>query len=164
MSDEELSDVREELEAARADVERLQAVAADREARAAHLESQLTEVRQELAQAAEQAEAREQELSALRERSGALTGQVRGAAERYRELVLRQSPELPEELVTGDSVEEIEAALERARETVSKVQGHLESQAQATRVPVGAPVRSAPDLSGLSAEQKIAAGLRQKDR
>jgi hypothetical protein len=42
---------------------------------------------------------------------------------------------------------------------VAKVRGHIESQAQAGRVPVGAPARSGPDLSGLSAEQKIQHGL-----
>lgn len=159
MSDEELTELEEELASARAEMERLQAMAADREARAAHLEAQLGELRQELAQAREQSEAREQELAG---RAEALEAQVRSAAQRYRELALQLSPELPEELVTGESVEEIDAALQRAQETVSRVRGHLESQAQAAWVPVGAPPRSAPDLSGLSAEEKIRLGLRQK--
>ena len=159
MSDEELQELQDELAAARSELERLQVTAADREARAAHLELELSALREELAGAREEARSRDEELRGQNE---TLATQAQSAAQRYRELILQQSPELPEELVMGESVAEIDAALERARETVSKVRGHLESQAQLTRVPVGAPVRSGPDLSGLSAEEKISAGLRQK--
>jgi len=162
MSDEEVTVLEEELADARSEVERLQSIAADREARAAHLEAQLAEVRQELAGTQGEVSARGEELAALRERTQSLEADVSGAAQRYRELALQQEPDLPEELVAGATVTEVDAALERARETVSKVRGHLESQAQAGRVPVGAPPRSEPDLSGLSAEQKIEQGLRQR--
>ena len=161
MSSDEVAELEEQLAAAQAEIERLQATAADREARATHVESQLAGLRQELTQARDESLAREQEMAGLTERTAALEAQVRGAAERYRELALERSPELPQELVAGETVEEIDQAIERARETVAKVRGHLESQAQAGRVPVGAPVRSGPDLSGLSAEEKIREGLRQ---
>lgn len=162
MSDEELSTMQEELAAAQAELERLQVTAADREARAAHLESELTDVRQQLGRAREETEAREQEMATFRERTETLESQVRSAAERYRELALEQAPELPQELVTGDTVEDVDEAIQRARETVSRVRGHIESQAQAGRVPVGAPPRSAPDLSALSAEEKIQQGLERR--
>ena len=154
MNDEELATVQEELAEARAELERLQVAAADREARAAHLES-------ELAQARSDADAREGELVSAREQAQALDEQVRASAEQYRELALQHSPELPAELVAGGTVEEVEQSLQRARETVSKVRGHLESEAQAGRVPVGAPPRSEPDLSALSPEEKISFGLQQ---
>lgn len=161
MSNEELAAVQEELAEARAELERLQVAAADSEARAAHVESQEAELRHELSQANHEAEAREEELASLREQTETLGERVRSSAERYRELVLQQAPELPSELVTGETVEEIDVALERARETVSKVRGHLESQAQAGRVPAGAPPRSGPDLSAMSPEEKIRFGLNQ---
>lgn len=154
MNEEELATVQEELAEARAELERLQVAAADREARAAHLES-------ELAQARSDAEAREGELVSAREQAQALDEQVRASAAQYRELALQHSPELPAELVAGGTVEEVEQSLQRARETVSKVRGHLESEAQAGRVPVGAPPRSEPDLSALSPEEKISFGLQQ---
>ena len=162
MSNDEVVELEEQLAAAQAEIERLQATAADREARATHVESQLAGLRQELSQAREETQVREQELAGLTERGAALEAQVRSAAERYRELALERSPELPQELVAGETVEEIDQAIERARETVAKVRGHLESQAQAGRVPVGAPVRSGPDLSALSAEEKIKQGLQQR--
>ena len=162
MSSDEVVELEEQLAAAQAEIERLQATAADREARATHVESQLAGLRQELSQARDESQGREQELAGLTERTQAIEAQVRGAAERYRELALERSPELPRELVAGETVEEIDLAIERARETVAKVRGHLESQAQAGRVPVGAPIRSGPDLSGLSAEEKIRQGLQQR--
>ena len=161
MSDDELTAMQEELAEARAELERLEVTAADREARAAHVESKQAELQEELAQAHSEAEARDQELTGLREQAEALQEGVRSSAQRYRELALEHSPELPQELVVGETVEDVDQALQRARETVSKVRGHLESQAQAGRVPVGAPPRSAPDLSALSAEEKIRFGLQQ---
>jgi chromosome segregation ATPase len=159
MSDEELAQLQDELTEARAELDALRATAADREARAAHLESQLAGLREELSRANEEGEARAQELAAATERETALDAQVRSAAGRYRELLLQHAPELPEELVAGESVEAIEKSLSRARETVAKVRGHLESQALAARVPVGAPPRSAPHHSALSTEEKIGLGL-----
>jgi chromosome segregation ATPase len=153
MDNEELQ---AELEQARAEVERLQETLADREARVAHAEEQLAAQRDELERARGEAEARERELTG---RADELTASVRGAAQRYRELALERSPELPAELVVGETVDEVEESLQRARETVAKVRGHIESQAQAGRVPVGAPPRSAPDLSRLSTEEKIRQGL-----
>ena len=159
MSDEEVTVLEEELAEARSEVERLQSMAADREARAAHLEGQLAELRQELAGAQGEVSARNEELVALRERTQLLETDVAGAAQRYRELALQQEPDLPEELVAGATVAEVDAALDRARETVSKVRGHLESQALAGRVPVGAPPRSAPGHAAFSTEEKIELGL-----
>ncbi len=149
---QELMATQEELAAARAELERLQETAADSEARAAHVESQLTQANEEIELARSEREAREQDL----------TAQLQSAADRYRELALEQAPELPGELVSGATVAEVDEALQRARETVSKVRGHLESQAQAGKVPVGAPPRSEPDLSGLSTEEKVAYGLQQR--
>jgi len=132
--------------------------AADREARAAHLESELAKLQNELQHARGDVEERDRLIAEHAGRAETLESRVRGAAERYRALVLQQSPEL-EELVAGETVEEIDASLERARETVSKVRGQLESEAQAGRVPVGAPPRRAPDLSGLTPGEKIEQGL-----
>ena len=149
---QELIATQEELAAAKAELERIQEAAADSEARAAHAESQLTQANAEIELARNESETREQDL----------TAQLQSAADRYRGLALEQAPELPAELVSGATVAEVDEALQRARETVSKVRGHLESQAQAGKVPVGAPPRSEPDLSGLSTEEKISYGLQQR--
>jgi chromosome segregation ATPase len=152
MNDETIRTLEEQLAEARAEIERLEGSAADSEARAAHLESELAGVRDELAQAQGEASSRAAELAA----------QARASAEQYRALALAQAPDVLAELVSGDSIEEIDASLEQARETVARVREHIESGAQSSRVPAGAPERGAPDLSALSAEEKIRTGLTQR--
>ena len=152
----EVSEMEERLLEAQAEVERLQAMAADREARAAHLEEVSAGLRRE---ARSTASAAGERLTALEEQSAGLQEGLRSAAGRYRELALASNPELPVEMVAGETVEEVEASLEAARQTVARVRQHLESQAEAGRVPTGAPPRSPPDLSGLSAQEKIRIGL-----
>ena len=160
----EVSELQERLLEAQAEVERLQAMAADREARAAHLEEVSAGLRRELEEARSAAASAEERLTALDEESGALREGLRSAAGRYRELALASNPELPGEMVGGETVEEVEASLQAARETVARVRQHLESQAEAGRVPAGAPPRSPPDLSGLSAQEKIRIGLERGTR
>ena len=176
MSDDEVGLLQEQLGEARAEVERLQMAAADSEARALHLEEMGGEMRSRL-------EAVEGELASERQRSDELSGQIEGfqtelaarqeetqelharllaAAGKYREVVLAAAPELPEELVAGETIEELEEAAERARETVRQVRERLDSQAQVGRVPAGSPLRGAPDFSALSPIEKIRLGLGRK--
>ena len=49
----------------------------------------------------------------------------------------------------GETVAELDAAVARARQTVAQVRQHLEQQAQALRVPAGAPVRGGPRRIGI---------------
>ena len=171
MSEEELSELQERLAEAQAEVERLQAMTADREARAVHLDEQNAKLRRDLEEARGALSTAEEQASAHQERVAGLEGelstareQTREAAARYREALLSASPEVPADMVAGESVEEVEASLAAARQTVSQVRQHLESQAQAGRVPAGAPPRQAPDLSALTPEEKIRMGLERGTR
>ena len=176
MSDDELdelTDVDDRLVEAGVEVDRLQSQAADAEAGAAHLEEanrglqrQLEEAQGRLAALEEELAAGRAEVEAKHELVLGLEGQVQelrqaltGAAERYRELLLASNPEVPADLVQGESIEEVEASLQEARRTVLQVRSHLESEAQAGRVPAGSPVRLGPDLSALSPQEKIRMGL-----
>jgi len=165
MTDDEMETLREELAAARAEIERLQVTAADREARAAHLESTAAGLRDELASAKAALAEREAETASLRQVVDEGRASLLAAVQRYRDVSLASQPDLPAELVTGETLEEVDRSLEAARRTVAQVRGHLEAQAAAGRVPPGAPPRSAPDLSALSPAEKIRAGLaRQAER
>ena len=63
----------------------------------------------------------------------------------------------------GELRRQLAAKEERlATQTVAQVRQHLEQQAQSLRVPAGAPVRGAPDVSSLTASEKIRAGLKQQ--
>jgi hypothetical protein len=98
-------------------------------------------------------------LAARHEETQELHARLQAAAGKYREVLLAAAPELPEELVAGDSIEDVEASAERARQTVRQVREKIESQAQAGRAPIGSPPRGSPDFSALSPIEKIRAGL-----
>ena len=97
---------------------------------------------------------RDSELSAIKE-------SFSGAVAKYRAAVLAAAPGIPAELVKGDSIAEIDASLEQARGIVSRVRQQLESEADANKVPAGAPERTPQDLSALSPAEKIAYALRK---
>ena len=73
----------------------------------------------------------------------------------YRALVVQANPDIPDELIAGDSIEAIDQSLENARNLISRVKKGLEVEAAKTRIPAGAPQRTPPDLSALSPREKI---------
>jgi hypothetical protein len=100
----------------------------------------------------------EKALAALREELHRAHIARREAVQRYRAALLAQSPELPAELVTGDTVEEVEAAVQRTRELVDRVREQLAMDTGRV-VPAGSPPRRPPDLDALSPAEKIRLGL-----
>jgi hypothetical protein len=100
---------------------------------------------------------RDSELAALKE-------SLSGAVTKYRAAILAAAPDIPMELVKGDSIAEIDASLEQARGIVSKVRQQLEAEAEANKVPAGAPQRTPQDLSALSPAEKIAYALKKSLR
>lgn len=164
--DEEVVLLEEQLATAHADVERLQTQLAELTARQLQhddevqaLRDQLQASRAEVDTARSEAQSQAEALGQLRESMAAAEAQGREAVQRYREVVLEREPQLPADLVAGDSIGELDMAVDRARQTVAQVRQHLEQQAQALRVPAGAPARGSPDLSELSSAEKIRLGL-----
>ena len=95
---------------------------------------------------------RDSELTALKE-------SLTGAVAKYRAAVMASTPEVPEELLKGETVEEIDASLEQAQGIVARVRQQFESDVAARSVPAGAPPRTLPDLSALPPGEKIAHAL-----
>jgi hypothetical protein len=91
-----------------------------------------------------------------------LKGNLTQAVGKYRTRLLAESPEVPEELVRGDTPEEVDASFAAARQVVERIRQKLETQTSAERVPAGAPARGLPDLSSLSPAEKIAYGLARR--
>ncbi|RLC91913.1 MAG: hypothetical protein DRI39_09325 [Chloroflexi bacterium] len=86
-----------------------------------------------------------------------LRGNLSEAVNRYRDALLKQHPEIPADMLEGDTVAALDASLEQARAVVDNVKRHL-----AERVPAGAPQRTGPDISSMSPGEKITYGLRQR--
>jgi chromosome segregation ATPase len=157
--DEEVVLLEEQLAAAQADIEQLQNRLAEAEAQAGRRAEESAELRRRLAERDSEVTQRTGEIERLQGVVDATLAQEREAVQRYRDAVLAREPELPADLIAGDSIAAIDAALSRARETVAQVRQHIEDQAQSLRVPSGAPPRGAPDLSDLTAAEKIRLGL-----
>ena len=77
------------------------------------------------------------------------------AVSSYRTLAVETNSQVPEELITGATVEEISASLERAISLVSRVKQELEAEIASARVPIGSPERTPINLEALSPREKI---------
>jgi len=126
------------------------------------------EVRAELAALdaleAESATDAERALAEVQAELDAQRAATRSAVSRYREALLTAEPDLPPDLVAGDTLEALEASVAVARETVARIRARLTSAAPAASgmgrgFPVGAPARGGTSRSALSSAEKIAAGL-----
>ena len=110
--------------------------------------------------------AKDGEISALNrsldEAKGAsveLTQRLALAIDAYRGLVIQMNPGVLADMVTGDSIERINESLQSARAIMEKARREIEADAARARVPAGAPQRTPPDMSALSAREKIQYGL-----
>lgn len=97
------------------------------------------------------------ELTALKE-------SLNEAVAKYRAAVVSGAPGVPEELIHGQTLEEIDASLEKARSITSNIRSQLQAEAQAIQVPAGAPGRQPANLEGLSGEALIAHALKTERR
>jgi hypothetical protein len=122
----------------------------DWKAKSDEMQARITQLEQGIA-------SRDGELTAVKQ-------SLAGAVTKYRAAVLISAPGIPEELVKGESIDDIDASLELAQGIVSRVRQQLEVEAEANKVPTGAPPRMPQDLSALSPAEKIAYALRKSLR
>jgi len=109
---------------------------------------------------------REKEISGLKEsREGAmkkaeeLVKTLAGTVKAYRELVVGVNPGIVGDLIQGNNIEEVNESLKKAQTLMERVRQGIEAEAGKTRIPAGAPVRAQPELSGLTAREKIRYGM-----
>ncbi len=145
--DPETSALGEQLADALAQIDSLQAAAADAEARASTN--------------AERVASLQSELEATRAEGEQLGVRLRESAIKYREARLAAAPHVPADLVQGEALEEIDEQLVAAERVVSEMREQMEKERRQASppVPAGAPVRRAPDFSGLPPTEKIKLGL-----
>ncbi|MCY4576417.1 MAG: hypothetical protein OXC55_07480 [Chloroflexi bacterium] len=113
--------------------------------------------------------ARDERVSALEEQVISLERELSTTVSRYRLALLDTAPEVPGDLVSGETAEDLESSLAKAKGVVEQVRTRLlegmESTSQDTEqplvgIPAGAPPRTLNDGSAdLSAREKITLGL-----
>lgn len=149
-----------ELSEARAAIERLEHEAAVASAAAQQSALDADALREALQRAQDDSAS---ETATLRTQVEDAAARAHNAASRYRDLMLRLEPGLPEELVGGETVDEIDASITTARAIAASVRARITEQSESARAPAGAPSRAAQDLSALTPAQKIAYGLAHRD-
>ena len=94
-------------------------------------------------------------VSELEQAVDGLDSKLAEAVSSYRSLAVETNPTVLGELITGDTVEDINASLEKAKTLVSRVKEGLEAEIASARVPAGAPERAPINLEALSPREKI---------
>ena len=127
------------------------------------------EVRAELeAVAAAEGEMHDALEDALTEAQRALEAQreaTHAALGRYREALLAAEPDLPPDLVAGDTLEDVDASVAAARQAVARIRERLAAEVRESPsrgFPVGSPSRGAHSTRALPRAEKIAAGLSER--
>jgi uncharacterized coiled-coil protein SlyX len=136
-------------------VEELEALLAEKEATLAEKNARIAKLEQAMADKDSQMAAIKQSAAELEPRLAELEDSLAQAVSSYRALVVQANPGLPEELITGDSIEAIDQSVAAAQTLVAKVRKELEAEIAGARIPAGAPLRTPPDLSALSPQEKI---------
>jgi archaellum component FlaC len=136
-------------------VEELEALLAEKDQQLAEKNSRIAKLEQAMADKDSQIAAIKQSAAELEPRLAELEDSLAQAVSSYRALVVQANPGLPEELITGDSIEAIDQSVAAAQTLVAKVRKELEAEIAGAKIPAGAPLRMPPDLSALSPQEKI---------
>ncbi|MFQ6122820.1 MAG: hypothetical protein ACE5LA_07185 [Dehalococcoidales bacterium] len=154
MADKE-QELIDELEAVRAELEELKQ---EKEALVRELESKnavIAELEQAVASQESEIVALKQTIAESEKKLTDLTNSLAQAVASYKALLIEANPEVPAELITGDTINAINKSLENAKALIERVKQQIEEEASKTRVPSGAPQRTPLDLSVLSPREKI---------
>jgi chromosome segregation ATPase len=145
----------DELATARDELERLKQ---EKEALTRELESRnatIVELEQVVASKDSEIVILKQAVAESDRKLAELNNTLAQAVASYKGLVTETNPEVPDELITGDTIDAINESLENARALIDRVKQGIEAEVSKTKIPVGAPQRTPLDLSVLSPREKI---------
>jgi len=138
----------EDLEAIKAQLEEEKKAKAAAEASLAEKDARIAEL--------------QAEGEALRAEGVAISEANAQAVAKYLDVVRAANSTIPQDIIAGDTIENIDASVEKALSIANAVKANLEAQAKEAKVPAGAPTRGEISLEGLTPREKIAAGIHQK--
>jgi len=144
----------EDIAAVKAQLEEEQKAKTALEEAMAAKDTKLAELEAALSEAKQGSEASTAELASVK-------GARDEAVSKYLGMAKASNPQVPEDMITGETIAEIDASVEKGKGLVSAVKKTLESETAAAKVPAGAPTRG-ETTEGMDNKEMIAAGLRQK--
>ena len=133
----------------------LEGLIAEKDEQLAAKDLRLSELEQAIASKDNQIAALKQSMAELEQKLTDLENSLSQVVSSYRALAAEVNPEVLGELITGNTVEDINASLEKAKTLVSRVKEGLEAEIASVRVPAGAPERAPINLEALSPREKI---------
>jgi len=154
----------EDLAAIKAQLEEETRAKAELEASIAGKDSRIGELESAVREAKSESEAKQAALEAKQAELNQANQAITAAVGKYREALRTANPSVPEDLINGESIDEVFSSFQRSTAIVSKVKANLEAEAAAARVPAGAPANEGPNLGALSAREKIAEGVRSSGK
>ena len=84
------------------------------------------------------------------------------AVTKYLSMAKALNPTIPEGIVGGETITEIDQSIDKGKAIVEAVKKAMESEAAATKVPAGAPTRGGISTEGMSPKEKIAYAIQPK--
>lgn len=145
---EELAAIKAQLAEEQKAKSALEQAVSEKDAKLAELETALSEAKQG-------SEASAADLAAVK-------GARDQAVAKCLDMAKALNPTIPENIIVGGTIEEIDLSIERGKAMVASVKKAMEAEALAAKVPAGAPTRGAISLEGMSPRDKIAYGIQQK--
>jgi len=94
-------------------------------------------------------------LNGLQEQAAGMAASHRQAVTAYARLASAAVPGILPEMVTGETIEEVDASLARARSLIERVREEIEAGLTHEAVPAGAPPRQTAPVTGFTAAEKI---------
>jgi len=151
----ELETIKAQLEEVQTANATLKEATAGKDARIAEFETQVADFTTQLEGKTRELEASAAELATVNQAKGE-------AVAKYLGLAKALNPNIPEGIIVGETIEEINESINKGKAIVEAVRKAMEAEAAGTKVPAGAPTRGEISLEGLSPREKIAAGIQQK--
>ncbi len=151
----EQADMKAQLEEEKQAHTRFEEDIVSKDARITALEADVSARDAELATAKEATDKSAAVITELQEQSSA-------ALKKYKEALIAGHPDIPEALISGDSFQTLFDSVEKGKTVVEAVSEKLKAAAANIAIPTGSPVRGEITLNGLSAREKIAAGIKPK--
>ena len=115
----------------------------------------INELQKNITQKNEQIENLKSSVSAFKQDIDRINKDFEKSLTSYRNMVIKAHPGIPDELISGKNVDDINASLERAIKIVERVKKGLWDSQENERVPVGAPTRSVRSPENMSPREKI---------
>ena len=91
-----------------------------------------------------------------------INDRLKNAVVAYKAVVVQANPYITEELITGNTIDELNQSVEKAKALIAQVKTSIEAEIASSKVPAGAPARTPPDLSALSPREKIQYAVGEK--